>query len=221
VVYVIPVITTAGQELKEMAYSARAKTQAHNESFEPIIKGFLEKEYPQLKEKTRFVLPAEVWSGQVKNPDYLEEIKAREKGFIFYQGKLYCGQSIEQMADELGLELKEAVNAKSVAGLTGQIAQKGLVKGEVRLVSSLKDLDKVKDGDILVATNTMPKYLPAMKRAAAFVTDEGGITCHAAIVAREMKKPCVIGTKIATQVLHDGDLVEVDADNGVVKILGK
>ena len=66
---------------------------------------------------------------------------------------------------------------------------------------------------------TTPDYIPAMKKAAAFVTDEGGITCHAAIIAREMKKPCIVGTKIATKVLHDGDLVEVDADKGVVRIL--
>jgi pyruvate,water dikinase len=58
-----------------------------------------------------------------------------------------------------------------------------------------------------------------MEKAAAFITDEGGITCHAAIVSRELKKPCIIGTKIATQVLKDGDLVEVDANNGVVKIM--
>ena len=64
-----------------------------------------------------------------------------------------------------------------------------------------------------------PDYLSAMKKAVAFVTDEGGITCHAAIVARELNRPCIIGTKIATKVLKDGDEVEVDADNGVVKIL--
>jgi len=60
-----------------------------------------------------------------------------------------------------------------------------------------------------------------MKKASAIVTDDGGITCHAAIVSRELGKPCIIGTKIATKVLHDGDLVEVDADNGVVRILEK
>ena len=64
-----------------------------------------------------------------------------------------------------------------------------------------------------------PDYLSAMKKAVAFVTDEGGITCHAAIVARELNRPCIIGTKIATKVLKDGDEVEVDADKGVVKIL--
>ena len=66
---------------------------------------------------------------------------------------------------------------------------------------------------------TTPEFLSAMKKVAAFVTDEGGIACHAVIVAREIKKPCIIGTKIATQVLKDGDEVEVDAEQGVVRIL--
>ena len=69
---------------------------------------------------------------------------------------------------------------------------------------------------------TNPKQLlPALKNAGAIVTDEGGITSHAAIIARELKIPAIIGTKIATKVLHDGDLVEVDANNGIVKILSK
>lgn len=66
---------------------------------------------------------------------------------------------------------------------------------------------------------TNPDYVPAMRKASAFITDEGGILCHAAIVSREMKKPCIVGTKFATQILKDGDLVEVDADIGTVKIL--
>ena len=64
---------------------------------------------------------------------------------------------------------------------------------------------------------TTPDYVPAMRKASAVVTDEGGITCHAAIFSREINKPCVIGTKFATQVLKDGDIVEVDADNGIVR----
>lgn len=75
------------------------------------------------------------------------------------------------------------------------------------------------EGEILVTGMTRPEYVPLMKKAAAIVTDEGGITCHAAIVSRELKKPCIIGTKIATQVLNDGDLVEVDAERGVVRVL--
>ncbi len=101
----------------------------------------------------------------------------------------------------------------------GSIAFKGVVKGIVRVVMFPRDQEKLKQGEILVTSMTTPDYLPAMGRASAFVTDEGGITCHAAIIAREMKKPCVIGTKIATKMFKDGDLVEVDANNGTVKIL--
>ena len=82
-------------------------------------------------------------------------------------------------------------------------------------------MKKMNKGDILVAVQTMPQLLPAMKKAAAFVTDIGGLVCHAAIVARELGTPCIIGTWNATKILKDGDLVEVDADEGVVKILKK
>ena len=64
---------------------------------------------------------------------------------------------------------------------------------------------------------TRPEFLPLMKKAKAIITDEGGITCHAAIVSRELGIPCIIGTKIATKVLKDNDLVEVDAEKGIVR----
>lgn len=101
----------------------------------------------------------------------------------------------------------------------GSIAFMGVTKGIVKIVRSVKDLPDVKDGDVLVTNMTTPNYLVAMKRAVAFVTDEGGITCHAAIIAREMKKPCIIGTKNATKILKDGDMVEVDAEKGIVRII--
>ncbi|PIN80670.1 hypothetical protein COV16_00475 [Candidatus Woesearchaeota archaeon CG10_big_fil_rev_8_21_14_0_10_34_8] len=103
--------------------------------------------------------------------------------------------------------------------MKGRIAYQGKIQGEVCLVQSRTDIKKFKEGYILVSQMTDPNYLPIMEKASAFVTDEGGALCHAAIVAREMKKPCIIGTKIATKVLKDGDLVEVDADNGVVRKL--
>ena len=84
-----------------------------------------------------------------------------------------------------------------------------------------KDFYKLNRGDILVTTMTSVDFVPVMEKAGAFVTNEGGITSHASIVAREMNKPCIIGTQNATQVLRDGDLVEVDADKGIVKIVKK
>lgn len=113
----------------------------------------------------------------------------------------------------------EEVAAEMVREFKGSIAYKGVVRGTVRIVKDASQIGKVNQGEILVTQMTFPSFLPAMIRASAFVTDEGGITCHAAIVAREMRKPCIIGTKVATSVLNDGDLIEVDADKGVVRKL--
>ena len=103
--------------------------------------------------------------------------------------------------------------------LLGNTAFPGLVRGTVKIVNVPEDMGKMNQGDILVAVSTTPSCVPAMKKAAAIVSDEGGLTCHAAIVSRELKVPCVVGTKFATSVLKDGDEVEVDATNGIVKIL--
>lgn len=124
-------------------------------------------------------------------------------------------QSLIEELDKIGTgEYKH-----STQDLKGFVASKGKAQGKVKILESAEEIHKIEAGDILVAVMTRPDYLPAMQKAAAFVTDEGGITSHAAIVAREMKKPCIIGTKIATKVLKDGDLVEVDADRGVVRII--
>ncbi len=94
------------------------------------------------------------------------------------------------------------------------------IVGRAKIVLSIKkDWNKLKSWDILVTWMIRPEFLPLMQKAGAFVTDEWWITCHAAIVSRELWKPCIIWTKIATQVLKDWDLVEVDADNWVVRIL--
>jgi phosphohistidine swiveling domain-containing protein len=103
--------------------------------------------------------------------------------------------------------------------LKGFTASRGKVTGKVKIIESVEEINKIEEGDVLIAVMTRPDYLPAMQKAAAFVTDEGGITCHAAIVAREMKKPCIIGTKIATKTFKDGDRVEVDANTGIVRLI--
>ena len=104
--------------------------------------------------------------------------------------------------------------------ISGQVACVGFAKGVVKIVRGEGDISKVEKGDILVSPMTNPHLLPAMLKAAAFVTDTGGVTSHAAIVAREMNKPCVIGTLKATRVFKDGDVVEVDATNGIVRKVG-
>ena len=102
----------------------------------------------------------------------------------------------------------------------GQVAYAGKAAGVARVVGDpLKYDGPFDEGDILITGMTRPEFLPLMKKAAAFLTDAGGILSHAAIVAREMKKPCLIGTQIATQVFKSGDRVEVDAEKGVARRL--
>lgn len=110
--------------------------------------------------------------------------------------------------------------------IKGNTAYPGLVRGRARIILpkgtgkfSVSAQKNFKKGDILVTSNTQPAMVPLMAKAGAIVTDIGGVTSHSAIVSRELKIPCIIGTKTATQVLKDGDLVEVDANKGIVKII--
>ena len=104
-----------------------------------------------------------------------------------------------------------------LAEFKGQPASPGMARGPVKILSSAMELAKVLKGDVLVAAATVPAFVPAMERAVAIVTDEGGLLSHAAIVSRELGVPCVVGTKIATKALKDGDIVEVDATRGTVR----
>ncbi|MFH1770872.1 MAG: PEP-utilizing enzyme [archaeon] len=127
--------------------------------------------------------------------------------------KLYEGKESEEIVKK---ELKE--NFEAGDEVKGSPASPGIVTGTVKICRDINSTkEKIKEGDILITGMTLPDYVIYMKKAAAIVTDEGGFTCHAAITARELKKPCVIGTRIATRVFKDGDLVEVDANKGIVR----
>jgi phosphohistidine swiveling domain-containing protein len=106
-----------------------------------------------------------------------------------------------------------------VTELKGMSACRGAARGKVVVIKTRKDFGKMQKGCVLVATMTRPEFVPLMQKASAIITDEGGITSHAAIVSRELGIPCVIGTKVATKVFKDGDMVEVDANNGILKKL--
>ncbi|MBR9706465.1 hypothetical protein GOV14_05495 [Candidatus Pacearchaeota archaeon] len=164
---------------------------------------------------------------EIINGDYPSKSELKKRDMVALgglHGKLYylVGDSAEKLIVKLdkifSADKEEIVETSEI---NGKIANKGIIKGIVKVLKDNSELSKVNRGDILVTAMTTPDFVPAMEKAAGFVTDEGGILCHAAIVSREMNKPCIISTKIATQILHDGDLVEVDADNGVVKVLEK
>lgn len=169
---------------------------------------------------TRFLLPEEVGASLTAGmSEGMREIAAeRARHCVYYAEKgldvvvtgTACDAFESMLPQEADMELSE---------LRGQVACTGKVEGVVKIVNSVSDMQKVCEGDILVSIATNPDIVPAMKKAAAFVTEQGGVTSHAAIVAREMRKPCIIGTKVATKALKDGDVVMVDAHAGVVRII--
>lgn len=103
--------------------------------------------------------------------------------------------------------------------IKGMAASPGYYRGPARVISNIKELDSFKTGEILVTKMTAVEFVPAMKKAGAIVTDLGGITCHAAIVSRELGVPCVIGTNNATQIIKTGETIEVNANHGIVRKL--
>ncbi len=162
----------------------------------------------------------------IENNDHAvteEEIKRRQEAFLFLveneEEKLFIGNEAISLKEKLvPSEISDTLEIK------GFVACKGMVRGKVFMIDwNNKNLTEamrnMAEGAILIAGQTRPQLMPVIKKAAAIVTDEGGIMCHAAIVSRELNIPCIIGTKIATQVLKDGDLVEVDANEGIVRII--
>lgn len=98
----------------------------------------------------------------------------------------------------------------------GLAASPGIGRGKVKMIKDVSEINLIEEGDILVTGMTNPDMVPAMRKSAGVVTDEGGRTCHAAIVSRELGVPCIVGSKEATKVLKDGQMVTVDATRGVV-----
>ncbi len=143
-----------------------------------------------------------------------------EKGYIFSQGKFY-NISWDTFLRRHGFIFREEKVLLKGDMFFGQGVFAGARRGRVVVVLSPFDFSKVRKGDILVTPMTQVTFTPLFPKISAIITDEGGVTCHAAIISRELGIPCIVGTKIATQVLKDGDLVEVDAERGIVRRLKK
>jgi len=172
------------------------------------------------REESVYLIAEEIVAALKGNKVDVSEIRRRMSGFLLYRHK---NGEIKISSDPKFVEefIKENIFQESHSEIKGIIANKGYVKGYAKLVLLVSDLTKVKKGDIMVSITTHPDFVPAMQRASAFVTDEGGMMSHAAIVSREMKKPCIVGCKSGTRLIKDGDLIEVDADKGIVKIIKK
>jgi len=129
-------------------------------------------------------------------------------------GKLFILQSRPITTIKDTVDDGPEINAPVI--LTGNPASPGVASGPVRILSNASEIDKIKEGDILVASMTTPDFVPAMKRAVAIVTDRGGRTAHAAIVSRELGIPCVVGAERATSLFKDGQVITVDGTHGKI-----
>jgi len=152
-----------------------------------------------------------------------KELSARRDycAYVYYENRFIYGSEVDKylkLWTEKAPALPAENNLKLLEGMPACLGKTGnWVYGEVKIINSSADMVKMKDGDILVSIATTPDILPAMKKAAAIVTDHGGITCHAAIVSRELNIPCLIATKYATKVFKDGDKVIVCPRHNYIK----
>ncbi len=177
-----------------------------------MLENAKEKLDKKLKNFVNILSFEELFEGKI--PKNLEE---RKRCFIYYLGELVIND-LESFLKNKSFYISEERNISEEI-IKGSSAYSGTIRGIVKKIYLKEDINKFNEGDILVTPMTIPDFVSIMKKASAFITDEGGITCHAAIIAREMKKPCIIGTKNATKILKDGDEVEVDANKGEVRIL--
>lgn len=150
-----------------------------------------------------------------------KEILQRKQGCTFYEdektGKIIFNYD-NNFANKIGL--KQEIIPKTNQ-LKGTCACKGKAQGTARIINKPYEMNKFKEGDIIISINTTPDLMPVLKKCRAIVTDEGGLTCHASVVSRELNKPCIVGTKFATKVFKDNDILEVDADKGMVRRISK
>ncbi len=163
-------------------------------------------------------LPSELITALQTGRFDAEELKKRTQNTVLQSvqpDRLLTAQ--EAISYEQKIFQKKAVSLEELREVAGVSANPGTAIGKARIIKSLKELAQMQQGEILITGMTTPDFVPAMKKAVGIVTDEGGVLCHAAIASRELKLPCVVGTKNATKVFKTGETIEVRANHGVVR----
>jgi pyruvate,water dikinase len=128
---------------------------------------------------------------------------------------IFQSRPVTTAVEKNGVAKKNICNEGRIL-LQGQGASPGIATGRVVIVDEVSDLGRIQDGDIMVTTITNPDMVPVMRRVSAIITDEGGMTCHAAVVSRELGTPAIVGTKNATRVLKEGDIITIDGKKGII-----
>lgn len=149
----------------------------------------------------------------------LDALQVRQKmPFLYVEDVLIDNKGMEQYLASRGYKFEQP-HQKHVRKLVGTTARDGHIKGQVQIIRSRQDFASFMENNILVAPMTSPEYTSLITKASAIITDEGGILSHAAIMARELNKPCIVGTKFATQLLQNFQEVDLDATKGIVTLL--
>lgn len=176
-------------------------------------------------DKWHYLTPPEVWSVLVGALDFPHrDVKARQKRMFvpvdYKSYTIYTGR----IADKFYRAYRTGDRDKSVRevkGIVGSRGTPGLFRAKVQILRGPNQVKSFKKGRVLVAELTSPDYIAAIRKASAIITDHGGLTSHAAVVAREFNIPCIVGTKNATQAFSNGDLVEINATRGIIKRVKK
>lgn len=213
----IPPSKSFSKEDRDLFLDLRKKIQHVEHDAHHLVNRAIKLLRPEIGESAWAVSLQEVLNNNFPDREILKKRIADK--IIVFEDEVVSEPEFRNLQTKFDFELEKSGDISNIKEISGQIACKGKVTGRVRKVLKEVDVAKIEDGEILVTSMTLPTFAQAMKKATAFVTDEGGITCHAAINAREMNKPCIIGTKIATQILKDGDTIEVNADIGKIIIL--
>ncbi|NIO44504.1 MAG: hypothetical protein GTN36_03030 [Candidatus Aenigmarchaeota archaeon] len=132
--------------------------------------------------------------------------------------KIITGEEAKKINSAYSV-IKKIDQSRVIQGVLASRGKSYYFRGVAKILSSPKEVDKINEGDILITKMTSPDYIIAMRKAGAIITDEGGILCHAAVVSRELGISCIVGTKIATKMIKDGDVIEIHGGRGSVKII--
>lgn len=169
----------------------------------------------------KFLTPKEIIRNlKDEDPSLMDMINERKKFcFMIMQDGEYNVYTGEEATSRLNKIKKEIIQEEKQSNqiIKGLVGSTGFAKGNVCIINSLEDINKIKQGEIMVVSGTSVEYLPAMQKSAGIIAEYGGITSHAAIIARELKIPCITKVKDATKLLKDGELIELDAFKGEIR----
>lgn len=206
------------QKYKKYFVGIREESQHTTVALEDLLDDILRmiarvKKLP--KDLIFYATPSEI----LENKIIKKNLIARKKSSILGAEGPTVIMFVGKKAREIAKYIVSSEEKKKTDLIRGSPAYGGKIKGRVRVLFFRRDLKNLKKDEILVTPMTEAFYTPYLKKVKAIVIDEGGITCHAAIISREMKIPCVIGARVATKVLKTGDIIEVDADKGFIRVI--